>query len=91
MQYSIYFTFVDRYINLSAMQIILRRPKCARTQSHRADFDRAVRADVHRNRGHPRASIDSHGYIPPMSRATRELNRPSSTSLAHLPLDMDQA
>ena len=30
--------------------------------------------------------MDSPGDIPPMSRATRELIRSSSTSLAHLPL-----
>ena len=48
--------------------------------SHRADFDRAERADVDGDRGHLTASMDSPWHKPPMSRATRELNRPSSTS-----------
>lgn len=55
-------------------------PKSALTESHWADFDRAERADDDRDRGHPTASMDSPWHKPPMSRATRELNRPSSTS-----------
>ena len=70
----------------SPLRARLRRPKSARTESHRADFDRAERADAHCNRGHPSASMGSPGHTPPMSRATREVNRPSSTSMAHLPL-----
>ena len=55
-------------------------PKSALTESHWADSDRAERADVDRDRGHPTASMDSPWHKPPMSRATCELNRPSSTS-----------
>jgi len=66
------------YLSLTYQHLFFRTVILA--YSHRADFDRAERADVDGDRGHLTASMDSPWHKPPMSRATRELNRPSSTS-----------